>query len=105
ESTQAIERAYRSDARLRNRAVTSTRSRLPINSPLTGSAAVASVYDPQPITEPTNRLDQLGIGAELRAQTLHVHVDGPRLHIGSGLPHILEQLRAALHAPTTHRER
>src|SRR4051812_2212700 len=61
-------------------------------------SALYSDRSPQSIPESTHRLDEIARGAELRAQPLHVHVDGPRLNVRRGLPHTLEQLCAALHA-------
>src|SRR4029077_4996567 len=70
-----------------------------------GSLAATGAHHAKPVAETTDRLDQLDLRAELRAQTLHVHVDGTRLHIRRRFPDVLEQLRATLHASATRRQR
>ena len=59
----------------------------------------------QPVAEAAHGLDQVAGRTELRAQPLHVHVDGARLDVGRGFPHRLEQVRARLHAAAPLGER
>src|SRR3989440_7956626 len=64
----------------------------------------AAVHRAQTIPESANRLDELQLGTELGAKPLHVHVDGSRLHVRRGVPHVLEQLRPALQTTTSKGE-
>src|SRR5229473_1090640 len=52
---------------------------------------------PETVACSPHGLDAATGGAQLAAQPLQMHVDGPRLHVRLRLPDGLEQLRAALH--------